>query len=98
MESLVTRLHIQQQQPALHDAERGWTTVSPDYHDYYSYTGLGGSSASPIVAYGTMTSTPQDFPQDGPSVRSLMNRFQNEKNGFKNGHGENGGHRLGKLK
>ncbi|GAU87574.1 hypothetical protein RvY_00402 [Ramazzottius varieornatus] len=95
VELLVTRLHIQQQEPQLHKAERGWTTVSPDYPDCYSYPGLAGSSPSPLVVYGTMTSTPQDFPQDGPSVRSLMSRFQHEKNGLKNGHGENGGHHLG---
>ncbi|OQV21242.1 hypothetical protein BV898_04729 [Hypsibius exemplaris] len=37
------------------------------------------SPTPPIVTYSNMSSTPLDFPQDGPSVKNLLSRFQNER-------------------
>ncbi|XP_055331535.1 uncharacterized protein LOC129583666 [Paramacrobiotus metropolitanus] len=77
VESLVTRLYVQQ------DFIPQRPLVSPDSRKPTSLPASGISlpvvQQSTVVTYANMTSTPQDFPQDGPSVKSLMSRFQNDK-------------------
>ena len=110
------RHHTNQRSPIRHRD----TASSPD-HDgecdlpalplpLSSYSSPSSSPASPtgLVTYSTMTSTPSDFPQDGPSVKTLLSRFQTERriNGSHNNNGtaspENGPghhqhHRIGTV-